>query len=64
MFSVLQVKYHFHSQQEIKNLTSEEGIDLSGKDPDFFNKDMINVSIGSDLLSATSTNPHHTHCFL
>lgn len=36
------VKYHLHSQQEIENLTSEQGIDLAGKDPDYFNKDMIN----------------------
>jgi catalase len=36
------VKYHLHSQQEIQNLTTEEGIDLAGKDPDSFTKDMIN----------------------
>jgi catalase len=41
---LFQIKYHLHSQQEIQNLTTEEGIDLAGKDPDSFTKDMINVS--------------------
>lgn len=35
------VKFHFKTQQGIKNFSNEEAIDMKGKDPDFAQRDLV-----------------------
>lgn len=35
------VKFHFKTQQKIKNLTNDEATELKGKDPDYAQRDLI-----------------------
>ncbi|MBL7932656.1 MAG: catalase [Bacteroidia bacterium] len=35
------VKFHFKTQQGIKNFTNDEAVEMKGKDPDFAQRDMV-----------------------
>jgi catalase len=48
------VKYHFKTDQGIKNLTVKEGAELAGQDPDYATRDLYNAIAEGDFPSWTA----------
>ena len=43
------VKWHFLTQQGIKNLTADEAVRIAGSDPDYSQRDLFNAIAGGDF---------------
>ncbi len=66
------VKWHFHTQQGVKNLTEQEAGEIAGKNPDYYRQDLFDAiergehprwKVSIQVMTPDQADTYHIHPF-